>query len=143
MKIYDFERFKTAQASKYNGFDRALEELGEGAYQTRWVWYVFPQMRGLGRGYNADFYGMESIREAVAYLEDELLGARLRKAADALLAHEGKLTAKEIFGREVSQVQACMTLFDRAAPDDVFGRVLDAFFAGKRDVQTVKMLNRH
>ncbi len=140
--VYDFERFRQAQASKYNGWEKALEELKNGEVLSRWIWFVFPQLRGTGRDYNADFYGLEGMRETKAYLGDEVLGDRLRKASQALLAHEGRQAGDILGAAGAEAVQACMTLFDRVCPGDVFARVLDVFYAGKRHAATVKRLDR-
>ncbi len=132
---YNLERFKEAQASSY---DVALAEIKGGRKTSHWIWYIFPQLKGLGRSYNSEIYGIESLEEAKAYLEDEMLGKRLREISQALMEHANKLSAYDIFGGlDAKKVKSCMTLFDMVAPNDVFASVLDAFFEGKTDKRTV------
>ncbi len=136
---YNLERFKEAQASSYSGYAAALEEIrGGGRKTSHWIWYIFPQLKGLGRSYNSEYYGIENLEEAKAYLDDETLGKRLREISQALMEHANKLSAYDIFGGlDAKKVKSCMTLFDMVAPNDVFASVLDVFFNGKRDGRTI------
>ncbi len=142
MADYNLERFKQAQASSYGGYDAALEEIKGGKKTSHWIWYIFPQLKGLGRSSTSEYYGIGSLEEAKAYLEDETLGPRLREISQALIEHANKLSAYDIFGRlDAKKVKSCMTLFDIVAPNDVFALVLDAFFEGERDKRTVGILS--
>jgi uncharacterized protein (DUF1810 family) len=111
------ERFIEAQDHNYQ---LALAEVRSGKKQSHWVWYIFPQMRGLGRSYFAQLYGISDREEAVAYLNHEVLGPRLREITSALLDHVD-YSAEEIFGDlDAMKVRSCMTLFDIVSPDDIF-----------------------
>lgn len=135
---HDLERFLTAQASTY---DAALAELRAGRKRTHWMWFVFPQLRGLGRSETARFYGIVSLAEARAYLDHEVLGTRLVQCAEALLPHEGK-SAREIMGSpDDVKLRSSMTLFAAVAGEgSVFSEVLDRFFDGQPDPLTLGAL---
>ena len=126
-KEYDLERFLIAQASAY---EDALEEIRSGRKRGHWIWYIFPQQKGLGHSYNSKYYGLEGADEARAYLAHPVLGERLREISEALLIHEGKRDIDSIMGSsiDVLKLQTCMNLFNRVSPNDVFEKVLDAFF---------------
>ena len=126
-KEYDLERFLIAQASAY---EDALEEIRSGRKHGHWIWYIFPQQKGLGHSYNSKYYGLEGADEARAYLAHPVLGERLREISEALLIHEGKRDIDSIMGSsiDVLKLQTCMNLFNRVSPNDVFEKVLDAFF---------------
>ena len=134
----DLDRFLTAQRGVYEG---VLDELRRGRKTGHWIWFIFPQLDGLGRSEMSRFYGISSLDEARAYLADPVLGARLRECAGLLLASEAR-TAIEILGEtDAMKVRSCVTLFHRAAPDEpVFGQVLDRFYAGVADVATDRLL---
>lgn len=134
----NLERFLEAQEYSYN---TALEEIKQGKKQSHWIWYVFPQLRGLGRSYNSNFYGIRDTREAQAFLTHDILGARLREVTNAFLSHEG-LAAEDILGHIDSiKVRSCMTLFDAVSPDDIYNDVLDRFYSGKRCHATLKIIS--
>ena len=131
------ERFLDGQMF---GYECALEEVKNGEKTEHWIWYVFPQMRGLGHSSNSQFYGIASLEEAKAYAAHPVLGARLREVTEALLGHRGK-SPEEIFGGiDAMKVRSCMTLFDRVCPDDIYAQVLDAFYSGKRCRRTLNMI---
>ena len=133
----DLERFIEAQGHHYK---LALEEVRSGKKQSHWVWYIFPQMRGLGRSYFAQLYGISDREEAVAYLNHEVLGPRLREITCALLEHDD-YSAEEIFGDlDAMKVRSCMTLFDIISPDDIFADVLNKFYSQQRCGLTTGML---
>ena len=135
----DLERFIKAQGHHYK---LALEEVRSGKKQSHWVWYIFPQMRGLGRSYFAQLYGISDREEAVAYLNHEVLGPRLREITSALLDHVD-YSAEEIFGDlDAMKVRSCMTLFDVISPDDIFADVLNKFYGQQRCGLTVRMLSK-
>jgi uncharacterized protein (DUF1810 family) len=118
-----------------------LDELRRGRKTGHWIWFIFPQLGGLGRSEMSSYYGISSLDEAHAYLADPVLGARLRECAGLLLASNAR-TAIEILGEtDAMKVRSCMTLFHRAAPDEpVFGEVLDRFYAGIADEATDDLL---
>lgn len=139
---FQLSRFTDAQESSYDGYQTALGEIRQGRKCSHWVWYIFPQMRGLGRSSTSEYYGITGIDEARAYLADNVLGARLREISEALLAHKGQ-TAKDILGGiDAQKVMSSMTLFDAAEPDSVFAEVLEAFYGGRRDRRTLAMLGQ-
>lgn len=121
-------RFVEAQAVT---FEQALAELRAGRKRTHWMWYVFPQIAGLGRSVTARFFAIADRAEAAAYLDHPLLGPRLRECAEALLAIEGR-TALEILGEpDDLKAQSCMTLFAALSePGSVFQQVLDKYYDG-------------
>ena len=133
----NLERFVEAQAPVY---DRALAELKAGRKQSHWMWFVFPQIAGLGRSPMAQHYAIQTLAEARTYLAHPLLGMRLRECTRAVLDVEGK-TAHEIFGSP-DDLKFCssMTLFDLAAPDDIFRTALEKYFSGEEDALTVEKL---
>ncbi|MEP9380412.1 DUF1810 domain-containing protein [Aquabacter sp. CN5-332] len=139
---YDLPRFRTAQQPV---FEAALAELRAGRKQTHWMWFIFPQMRGLGHSPTAQFYGISSIDEAHAYLEDPILGERLRLATAAALVVEGR-SAHAIFGSpDDTKFRSSMTLFGLAAEGTAaspFQAALDRFFEGEPDPQTLDLLER-
>lgn len=126
-KEYDLQRFLTAQDFAY---DKALGEIRSGRKRTHWIWYIFPQQKGLGHSYNSTFYGLDGIDEARAYLAHPVLGARLREISEALLTHAGQCDIGDIMGQQIDvlKLQTSMNLFNRISPNDVFQKVLDAFF---------------
>ena len=135
----DLERFIEAQGHHYK---LALEEVRSGKKQSHWVWYIFPQMRGLGRSYFAQLYGISDREEAMAYLNHEVLGPRLREITCALLEHDD-YSAEEIFGDlDAMKVRSCMTLFDIIRPDDIFADVLNKFYRQQRCGLTVRMQSK-
>lgn len=123
------ERFIDAQKTDYK---IALAEIERGRKQSHWIWYIFPQLVGLGRSCYSTLYGIRDRQEAEEYLQNEVLGCRLREITNALLKHNDK-TAEEIFGGlDAMKVRSSMTLFDVISPDDIFAQVLDTFYDGKR-----------
>ncbi len=125
-KMYDLERFIEAQARDYN---KALQELTNGRKRSHWIWYIFPQQKGLGYSYNSNYYGLDGLDEARAYLEHPILGERLRECCEALLLHKGK-DIEDIMGSsiDVLKLQTSMNLFKHVSANDVFEKVLRAFF---------------
>ena len=123
------ERFIDAQKTDYK---LALAEIERGRKQSHWIWYIYPQLVGLGRSCYSTLYGIRGREEAEEYLQNEVLGRRLREITNALLKHNDK-SAEEIFGGlDAMKVRSCMTLFDAISPDDIFAQVLDTFYDGKR-----------
>jgi uncharacterized protein (DUF1810 family) len=121
--------------------ERALAELRAGHKQSHWMWFVFPQISGLGSSPMSQHYALNSLKEARAYLEHPLLGARLRDCTRAVLAVEDR-SAHEIFGApDDLKFRSSMTLFDAAAPGDIFRAALDKYFDGEGDPLTLKKLS--
>jgi uncharacterized protein (DUF1810 family) len=136
---HDLERFVRAQGGGvYQG---ALAELRAGRKVTHWIWFVFPQIAGLGRSEMAQRYAITSLEEARAFLSHSVLGARLREAASALLEVQGS-SATDILGEiDAAKLRSSMTLFARADPaEPVFGAVLTRFFDGQEDPATIERL---
>jgi uncharacterized protein (DUF1810 family) len=135
----DLQRFVDAQRDT---FDAALAELRAGRKQGHWMWFVFPQLRGLGRSETSRFYGLAGLAEAQAYAADAVLGPRLRAAADALLALPADRDAVAVLGPvDAMKLRSCATLFARAAPDDPrFPALLERFFRGEPDALTDRLL---
>ena len=133
---YDLARFVAAQAPAY---ERALSELRDGRKVTHWIWYVFPQLRGLGSSPTAHRFGIASLEEAAAYLDHPVLGPRLRAACEAMMTQAGRRGARDVLGSpDDLKLRSSMTLFERAARDPApFARVLDAFYGGERDGRTL------
>ena len=132
------DRFVDAQAGVWA---QVLAELKAGRKTSHWMWFVFPQIAGLGRSETARFYAISDVTEARAYLAHPLLGARLREAAAALLAHRGRSAEAMLGGIDAIKLRSSMTLFEAVAPDEpVFAAVLDAFFSGQRDPETVRRI---
>jgi uncharacterized protein (DUF1810 family) len=135
---FDLQRFVSAQDGVWPDVQA---ELAAGAKTSHWMWFVFPQLAGLGRSGTARFYGIASLAEARAYWAHPVLGARLKEGCGLLVALQGR-TARQVFGPiDALKLRSCLTLFERAAPDEpVFGRLLDKYYAGERDAATQQML---
>ncbi|ATY32760.1 DUF1810 domain-containing protein [Sphingomonas psychrotolerans] len=133
------ERFVDAQQCVY---PQALAELRDGRKRSHWMWFVFPQIAGLGHSETARFYAIADLAEARAYLAHPLLGARLVEATDAVLAHAGHTTAEAMFGGiDAVKLRSSMTLFEAAAGRETrFAAVLDKFYGGVRDPETLQRL---
>ena len=137
---YDLDRFIKAQDSGLATYSEALSEIKEGHKRGHWIWYVFPQIKGLGHSYNSEFYGISSKDEAKAYLEHPELGKRLREITKALLDCNNPSAFNVLGFPDVLKVQSCMTLFDLVSPNDIFNEVLEKYYEGKRCEKTVKRL---
>jgi len=136
---HNLQRFVDAQDGVYQ---MALAELKAGSKQSHWMWFIFPQLRGIGRSPTAEFYGISSLPEAQAYLGHPLLGPRLNECLEAILPWAGRLSAGHILG-DVDALKLCssLTLFDQAEPNARFDAGLQAFFRGNPDERTLALLN--
>lgn len=136
--LFELQRFVDAQKGV---FDSTLSEIRNGAKRSHWMWFVFPQLAGLGQSPMSRRYAIRSPDEAKAYLDHPLLGDRLRKSVEALLAWSGKRDAIAIFGAvDAMKLRSSLTLFAAAAPDgEMFERALVAFF-GSPDPATLRLL---
>jgi uncharacterized protein (DUF1810 family) len=135
---YDLDRFVEAQRGTWAA---ALVELEVGRKTSHWMWFVFPQIAGLGTSAMARRYAIGGLAEARAYLAHPLLGKRLRAATDAMLRHAGTAPEAILGGIDAIKLRSSMTLFEVAADDAApFARCLDVFYAGERDPQTLARL---
>jgi uncharacterized protein (DUF1810 family) len=135
---FNLERFVEAQAPVY---EQVRQELKVGRKQSHWMWFIFPQIAGLGQSPMSIRFAIASLEEAKAYLAQPVLGARLRECATLVLDAEGR-TAQQIFGPiDELKFRSSMTLFARAAPnEELFQRCIDKYFAGGSDPATLAML---
>ena len=131
-------RFLTAQERDYK---TALNEIKSGRKQSHWIWYIFPQLKDLGFSYNAKFYGIENLDEAESYLAHPVLSRRLIEISQALLNLPENDPRKVMGYPDDLKLKSCMTLFMEAAPElEVFGKVLEKFFGGEKDLKTLEMV---
>ncbi len=135
----DLTRFVEAQES---AFATALDELRSGEKRSHWMWFIFPQIAGLGQSPTARKYAIADMFEARAYLSHTTLGVRLSDCTEAMLAWGGKRDAVEILGSiDAMKFASSMTLFEAAGGDVVFAAALDTFFGGTRDTRTLELLH--
>jgi len=136
---HNLQRFIDAQDGV---IEAALAELKAGAKRSHWMWFIFPQLRQLGRSPTAKHYGITSIEEASAYLQHPLLGARLTASIEAILRWAGRRTPEQILGPvDTLKFRSSLTLFDAGQPGGLFDRALAAFYGGIRDERTLALLN--
>jgi uncharacterized protein (DUF1810 family) len=135
---YELQRFVDAQRPVYA---EVKAELARGAKASHWMWFVFPQLRGLGRSARAQHFGIAGLGEAQAYWQHPVLGPRLKECTELALAVDGR-SAREIFGwPDDLKLCSSMTLFSRAAPEEpAFAAALRKYFAGTEDAQTIALL---
>jgi uncharacterized protein (DUF1810 family) len=136
---FDLERFVGAQDGGV--YEQALRELRAGAKRGHWMWFVFPQVAGLGRSSTAQHYALAGLEEARAYLAHPVLGPRLVECAQALLELSGRDPVRVLGSVDAVKLRSSMTLFEVAAPDErVFAEVLERWFDGERDEATTTRL---
>ncbi len=137
---YGLSRFLNAQEGVY---DRALDEVRSGLKRSHWMWYIFPQIDGLGFSSTTRHYAIKSLEEARQYLGHPVLGARLKESAEAVMSVQGK-SASDIFGYpDDMKLQSSMTLFALVSePGSVFERVLEKYYQGKRDARTLQIVGK-
>ena len=135
---FNLQRFLIAQAESY---DIALQELRQGRKRSHWMWFIFPQVAGLGRSAMAEAYAIRSRAEAIAYLHHPVLGMRLQQCCTVLLQHGQAI--QEILGTpDDLKLRSSMTLFALVAPpNSIFQRVLNVFYSGQQDDRTAALLN--
>jgi len=131
------------EAQKYS-YAQALSEIQRGYKQSHWMWYIFPQIKGLGFSSTSAYYAIQSLDEAKAYLNHPVLKENLLEITNALLQHKEK-SASEIFGgTDALKLKSCMTLFHIADPDNpVFTQVLQYYFQGNLDEKTIEILKEN
>ncbi len=133
----DLERFVEAQEADYQ---TALSEIRRGSKRSHWMWYIFPQIDGLGHSAMSRRYAIRSLDEARAYLDHPLLGQRYRECVGALQDLTGN-TAEQVFGTvDAAKLRSSLTLFQATGNEPLFGAALDRWFAGQRDARTLAML---
>lgn len=138
--MYDLSRFLEAQN---NSYDTALREIRAGRKRSHWMWYIFPQIRGLGYSVMAQHYAIRDLGEAREYVQHPVLGSRLIEISEALLSLDESDPMRVMGSPDDLKLRSCMTLFQCAASDQpVFGKVLDKFYGGRPDGRTLEMLNR-
>ena len=138
MDINSLDRFLEAQEQMY---EVALKEIQNGEKESHWIWYIFPQLRGLGRSQMAYAYGINGIEEAKAYLEHPILSKRLIEITEALLIHKGKDIYDIMGDIDDMKLHSSMTLFSLVSEDDsVFHQVLNNFYNGEMDEFTLKLI---
>ena len=136
---FQLQRFVDAQERQ---FEAALAELEAGRKQSHWMWFIFPQLAGLGRSPTAQFYGIRSLHEARAFLDHPILGERYRRSVEALTRWAGSRNAVEILGEvDALKLRSSLTLFEAASGYPLFAQALDAFFGGPDDA-TLQILKR-
>ena len=136
---FDLQRFVIQQVDI---FDHALAEIRAGEKRTHWMWFIFPQLRGLGHSAASQHYGIGSIDEARAYLNHPMLGPNLRQVTEALIVWSSRKTAEQIVGPiDALKLRSSMTLFDRIEAAGLFAEALDSFFDGQRDERSLALLN--
>jgi uncharacterized protein (DUF1810 family) len=136
---YDLQRFVEAQAPV---FDRVLGELRAGCKQSHWMWFIFPQIAGLGRSATARYYAIRSREEAAAFLAHPLLGSRLAQCAGEVEAVEGR-SARQIFGSiDALKLHSSMTLFASVTDKPIFKRIIGKYFGGRPDPATLELLGQ-
>ena len=135
---FDLQRFVDAQDRVYDG---VLAELRAGAKRSHWIWFIFPQLSGLGSSSTAELFGIESLEEARAYLAHPVLGPRLRECARLVASIEDR-SVDEVFGwPDNLKVRSSMTLFTRATDDNAdFLAVLEKFYGGQQDPRTLQLI---
>jgi len=137
---YDLNRFLQAQKQDYA---IALDEITQGKKYSHWMWYIFPQIKGLGRSHIAQKYAISNVEEAKAYLADSVLGARIVECCEVLINLDSSYTASEIFGfPDDLKLKSSMTLFAKVSEkDSVFHQVVNQYFDGEFDSKTIEILN--
>jgi len=137
-EAFDLQRFLDAQATVYQN---ALSELRAGHKRTHWMWFIFPQVAGLGHSAMAQRYAISSRAEAQHYLAHPVLAQRLRQCTEAVLSVQGKTTL-QIFGApDDTKFRSSMTLFEAVSQDGLFRKALDRFYGGERDQATLDFLS--
>ena len=138
-KMQPLKRFLDAQEQMYG---MALAEVKSGKKLSHWIWYIFPQLKGLGMSGNSHYYGIDNLEEAKAYLQHPVLGTRLREITTTFLELSG-VNAKDVFGYlDAMKVRSCMTLFNEVSEDDLFRRVLERYYSGLADEKTLTILGK-
>lgn len=135
----NLERFCKAHEFSYS---QALSEIKSGYKQSHWMWYIFPQLKGLGYSSTAQYYAIKDLHEAKAYLKHPVLGQHLIEISEALLIHQDKTASAILGGIDAMKLHSCMTLFHIASPEiQIFTQILTLFFNSQLDNKTIRLLN--
>ena len=144
MNEYNLKRFHDAQENPYAGYTAALAEIRNGRKVSHWIWYIFPQLKGLGYSNMSQYYGIDGIGEARAYLADPVLRANLLEISGELLKLESCDPLAIMGSPDDKKLRSSMTLFAEAEPEcEVFVQVLEKYFGGRKDGRTLGMLRRN
>lgn len=140
----DLTRFIKAQDSQYGSYSQALEEMKSGGKRSHWIWYIFPQIAGLGRSEMARHYAIKDLDEANEFLSHPVLGSRLREITSVVLSFPESAEPDDFMMSHIDamKLKSSMTLFDFVSPNDIFAEVLDKFFDGKVDYRTMRIISK-
>lgn len=135
--MYDIDRFIKMQELYY---EIALSEIKDGYKRTHWIWYIFPQLKGLGQSYNSEYYGFDGVDEVIEYMRNPYLRNNMIEICNELYKLDDSI--ENIFGYpDYLKLNSCMTLFEYSIPEEkIFGKIIDKFYNGKRDRVTLEML---
>ena len=135
--MYDIDRFIKMQELYY---EVALSEIKDGYKRTHWVWYIFPQLKGLGQSYNSEYYGFDGVDEVIEYMKNPYLRNNMIEICNELYKLDDSI--ENIFGYpDYLKLNSCITLFEYSIPEEkIFGKIIDKFYNGKRDRATLEML---
>lgn len=135
--MYDIDRFIKMQELYY---EVALSEIKDGYKRTHWIWYIFPQLKGLGQSYNSEYYGLDSVDEVIEYMKNPYLRNNMIEICNELYKLDDSI--ENIFGYpDYLKLNSCMTLFEYSIPEEkIFGKIIYKFYNGKRDSVTLEML---
>ena len=135
--MYDIDRFIKMQELYY---EVALSEIKDGYKRTHWIWYIFPQLKGLGQSYNSEYYGLDSVDEVIEYMRNPYLRNNMIEICNELYKLDDSI--ENIFGYpDYLKLNSCMTLFEYSIQGEkIFGKIIDKFYNGKRDRVTLEML---
>lgn len=136
--MYDLERFVKAQEGVY---EKALSEIKGGLKETHWMWYIFPQVIGLGHTRTNDFFAIKSEEESTEYLKHDVLGPRLIEMVEVLLALNTDDPVSVFGGLDALKLKSSMTLFYEVSGNPIFASVLDKFYMGEEDKKTIDIIN--
>lgn len=135
---FDLDRFIAAQEALY---EIALAELRAGKKRSHWMWFIFPQIAGLGRSETARFYAISGQAEAAAYLDNDLLGSRLLECTEAMLSHSDRSAHAILGSPDDMKFRSCMTLFSAVGgPGSIFEKTIQRFYGGEADEETIARL---
>ena len=137
--MYDIDRFIKMQELYY---EVALSEIKDGYKRTHWIWYIFPQLKGLGQSYNSEYYGLDSVDEVIEYMKNQYLRNNMIEICNELYKLDDSI--ENIFGYpDYLKLNSCMTLFEYSIQGEkIFGKIIDKFYNGKRDRVTLEMLEK-
>ena len=138
--MYDIDRFIKMQELYY---EVALSEIKDGYKRTHWIWYIFPQLKGLGQSYNSEYYGLDGVDEVIEYMRNPYLRKNMIEICNELYKLDDSI--ENIFGYpDYLKLNSCITLFEYSIPEEkIFGKIIDKFYNGKRDSVTLEILERN